>query len=266
MAFDRLHGWIDRLATVPGIRPWRRRRFARRFARPMGHAFFGVHDTFEAAAAAIGPGIPPSYDNAQAAGMYVDRTAIDEHDYPALFWLHAALAGGARSVRDLGGSTGIKFYAFTPVLAPARPQWHVVDVPATAALGARIARERGVDAQLTFGSDFGELSGGDVLLASGALQYLPRSLAEILDGLSDKPRRVIVNTTPIHATRSFFTLNNIGVACCPYRVTGREQFLAEVRGIGYTLRDAWRNPGKRLELPFEDGLSLDHYEGFCFER
>ncbi len=266
MPFDAVHRLIDGLGELPGVRQLRRRRHEQRFRRCTGHAFSGVYDSFEAARAAVPPGLPDSYDTAAAAGMYVDRLSVDEHDYPALFWLQRSLVDGWRSVCDLGGSVGIKYYAFAPLLgAAAELRWHVVEVPAAAALGARLAAEKGAD-PLTFGTDFADASGRSVLLASGALQYLPLSLGQILAALPVRPQRLIVNTTPIHAARSFFTLNSIGTACCPYRVASRGGFVAEVEAQGYRLRDEWRNAGKRLLLPFERGLSLDAYSGFCFER
>jgi len=68
-----------------------------------------------------------------------------------------------------------------------------------------------------------------------------------------------------YPTRGFFTLNNIGTAYLPYRVASRAEFVASVKGRGYRLVDEWQNIGKRLELPFEPGLSLAHYSGFCFQ-
>lgn len=267
MAFDSLHRLIDRLADLPPLRNVRRSRFERRFQRRMGHAFHGVFATFDAAAAAVPQVLPGSYDNPEAAAMYADRLQVDDHDHPALFWLYEAMANGARTVCDLGGSIGIKYYAFASRL-PLGPgtTWHVVEVPAAVELGRRTALAQGVADQLRFGTDPAVAATCEVLFASGALQYLPRSLGELLADLPRLPRRVIVNTTPIHPTRSFFTLNNIGAACCPYRVSARTEFLASLSGLGYSLRDQWRNIGKRLDLPFEDGLSLDHYSGFCFDR
>lgn len=267
MTFDTAHRLIDRFADLPGLRGWRRRRYELRFQGRLGHAFWGVHPTFAAAAAAVPAGLPGDYDNDEAAGLYVERVQVDDHDRAPLFWLLEALVRGARRICDLGGSTGIKYYAFAPLLKPAAAvNWHVIEVPAAAALGARLAAQHGVGDQLTFGSDRAAASGCDVLFLSGALQYLPQSLGQILAALTEKPRRVLVNTTPIHPHRSYFTLNNIGAACCPYRVTARGEFVDEVVAQGYALRDEWRNIGKCLELPFDRDLSIEHYSGFCFER
>ena len=76
----------------------------------------------------------------------------------------------------------------------------------------------------------------------------------------------MINTTAIHAERSYFTVNNIGASYCAYRVQARERFIGDLTACGYRLRDEWTNPGKRLDLPFEPDCSLDHYSGFCFDR
>lgn len=267
MAFDRVHRLIDRLGSLPGIQDLRRAAFARHFRRGMGHAFCGRFDTFAEAAANVPTGLPPSYDNPAAAGMYVDAIQVDHHDYPSLFWLQHALLAGHRRIVDLGGSTGIKFYAFRPLLdLPAEALWRVIDVPAVAPLGRELAVRRGAGPALEFSSELADADGCDVLFASGSLQYLPQSLGEMLAGWQRPPARIVVNTTPIHPSRSFFTLNSIGTACCPYRVTAHDEFVEQVVRRGYRLRAEWRNLGKRLDLPYEPGLSLQHYSGFCFDR
>lgn len=265
MAFDRLHRLVDALADVPPLRRLRQARYRRRFRGPMGHAFDGVFESFAAATAALPPTLPKDYDNDAAAAMYVGRHGIADYDYPVLFWLAEALAHGARSVCDLGGSVGIKRHAYGPLLGLADDfAWRVVEVPAAARLGRELAARHGPSG-LTFGDDLEDLA-GDVLLASGSLQYLPHGLGPLLAASSSRPRRLVLNLTPVHATTGYFTHNNIGHACCAYRVYSREQLLGEAAGAGYRLRAEWQNPGKGLELPFTRGLSLEHYSGFCFDR
>ena len=191
---------------------------------------------------------------------------IDEYDYPALFWIAQSLAEGHRSVADLGGSVGIKFFAFGKLTAlPAELIWRVIEVPAAAARGRTFALERGVSHALEFATDPASADGMDVVFASGSLQYLPRTLAELLAAWQRKPRRIIVNTTPIHPSRSFFTVNSIGTAYCPYRVQSHEEFVGSVTAHGFVLRDQWLNRGKAMALPFEPGHGVDHYSGFCFD-
>ena len=64
------------------------------------------------------------------------------------------------------------------------------------------------------------------------LQYLRESLPEMLDRLSRRPARIVIDSTPIHRTHSLFTLNSIGTAYCPYRVEGHDAFVAAVSQRG----------------------------------
>ncbi len=43
-------------------------------------------------------------------------------------------------------------------------------------------------------------------------------LLDLNGQLKEKPKRIVINTTPIHEQHDFFTLNNIGTAYCGYRV------------------------------------------------
>lgn len=267
MAFARIHALVDRIGTVPGLFHLRRALFARKFRAGMGHAFHGVFDSFDEAAAHAPETLPPSYDNPASAGMYEDLLEIDDHDYPALFWLKDALASGLRRIADIGGSTGIKFYAFNPILKlPSDTQWHVIETPTAAILGREIATRKANGSHLEFSSDFADADGCHILFASGSLQYLPRSLDEMLAAFRSPPLRIIVNKTPIHPSRSFFTLNNIGTACCPYRVASRDGFVRGIRARGYQLVAQWQNLAKAMSLPYDPSFSLDSYSGFCFDR
>lgn len=259
------HAWLARL---PLTRGWLGSRYERYFAQCTDKQLFrGVFDTYEAAQASSPPTKPVSYDNVESAELYLQRLRADAHDYPALFWIERSFAEGMRSVFDVGGSVGIKYFAFSRLLPfPDDVRWKVQDMPAVAQRGRRFAEEHGVQTRLSFTSEFEDGDGSDVLFASGALQYLPYSLEQLLGRLKSLPRRIIVNTTAIHPTRSFFTLNSIGTAFCPYRVQAHGQFVRETLRSGYTLRDHWQNPAKFMRIPFADGLDLDTYSGYCFDR
>jgi putative methyltransferase (TIGR04325 family) len=228
--------------------------------------FLGIFDTFEEAAASAPPTRPLGYDNPESASLYLKRLRIDDYDYPALFWLSQALAEGLRGVGDIGGSVGIKYFAFGRVLKlPVDMIWRVIEVPAVVRRGREFAAERGVAGVLQFDDSVFAVDGLDVLMASGSLQYLPRTLPEIVAGLARKPRRIIVNTTPMHEHRAFFTLNSVGTAFCPYHVQHIETFVHSVTSCGYRLRDQWRNVGKKMIIPFHPDESLHDYTGFCFD-
>ncbi|AKJ30730.1 TIGR04325 family methyltransferase [Caldimonas brevitalea] len=265
-ALNALRTVASAVGALPVIRPLRERAYRRRFLNNRNqNLFMGVYARFEDAAAAAPSGGRVGYDNQESAELYTPE--IYPYDYPALFWLQRSFDEGLRTVFDLGGHVGIKYYAFRRHLRlPVGLQWMVCDVPAVVARGRALAEGRGLGEELRFTTSMSDASGFDVLYASGSLQYLPRRLGELLADLESLPRRIVLNITAVHPTTTYYTLNSIGTAFCPYRVQARDELLDEVSSFGYVKRDAWENPAKLLVLPFRRGLSLDHYSGFCFDR
>jgi putative methyltransferase (TIGR04325 family) len=84
--------------------------------------------------------------------------------------------------------------------------------------------------------------------------------------MNHQPRRIIVNTTPIHEIRTFFTLHSMGTGICPYRVVARSTFVDDLVRLGYKVRHHWRNLNKDMRLPFQRGYDVEHFSGFCFDR
>lgn len=265
--FEGLHRAVDALRDAPGLWHLRRAGADRRFAaNRRSNLFRGVFETAEAALASAPASRPLSYDNQESAELYLQRLQVDDYDYPSMFWLQRSFDEGLRTLADVGGSIGIKYFAFAEFMPfPAGLRWQVIDMPAVAERGRAFAASRGSPAGLEFSSELGDIDGVDVVLASGALQYLPRTLAQMLADCRRKPRRIVVNTTPIHDTHSYFTLNSIGTAFCAYRVQARADFIAGVTAQGYVLRHQWRNIGKPLRLPFDPAYGLSDYSGFCFD-
>lgn len=262
------HTFAGRLALLPGIRHLRRRAYDRRFAANRGENLFrGVFPSAEAALASAPASRPLGYDNEEAATMYAPRRRPETYDYPAMFWLDRAIRAGARRIFDVGGHVGLHYYAFRDCLDyPVDLHWTVCDVTAVVDRGRRIAEERGVSAQLAFTDDYAALDGADLLLASGSLQYLPMTLADWLRGVSRPPPRIVVNTTPMHPAKDFYTLNSIGTAFCPYRVVHEAGFVKALDSLGYRATDRWANPGKGLHIPFQEGHDVPAYRGAYFER
>ena len=227
--------------------------------------FMGSFENFAAAQAGVPSEKPVGYDNAeQAKGFYSHQIA--PYDYPALFWIGRSLEEGLRSVFDLGGHVGIKYYAFKRLLSyPDNMRWTVCDVPGVVKTGQELAAEKGSTAQLSFTTDFRDASGFDVLFASGSLQYLPEQMTDILASLPVKPKRIIINTAAVHPERTLFTLNSIGFAICPYRIQQHDELLAQLTSAGYKRRDGWRNDGKPIEVPFVKGGDQPFYAGCCFD-
>ena len=245
----------------------RMRRYESYFARAQDvHIFRGVFESFEAAAASAPATKPLSYDNEGAATMYMSRLRTDSYDYPVMFWLQRYFNQGMRTVFDVGGSVGIKFFAFRRLVQFPEDIWLVEDMPTVVNQGRQFAKGHDDAQALRFTDSMADGNGLDIMLCSGSLQYLPQTLPELVAGLRNPPGRLIVNTTPIHSERSFFTLNTIGTAFCPYRVQSRADFLGGMSRAGYKLRDHWENAGKAMRIPFRSEYDVEAYSGFCFER
>ena len=255
------------LGRVPGVLRLRRGAYARAFASHENvNLYRGVFDTFEQAALSAPNTKPPGYDNEASARMYDDVMEPTLRDYPAMFWLQRAFLDGHERVFDLGGHVGIKYYAFSGRMQmPTQLRWRVCDVPAVVARGNALAIEKGTAETLRFTADWRDLSAADVLFASGSIQYLPVSLGDMLRALPTRPARLVINSAALHPTRSFFTLNSIGVSFCPYRVQSEPSFMDDMNALGYRCVDRWETP-RDFAIPFEPGYEMDRFVGLAFTR
>ena len=264
---ETLHRRVDALAQVGPLRGLAQRQAREAFiANRDQNLFLGIHASWEEAAAAARDFGAAGYDNPESASLYDHRTRMDPHDYPSLYWLNRSLQEGMKGVFDVGGAIGIKFLAFRESLA-AFPDllWRVQDVPAMVARGRELSNQRGDSARLQFTDRFDDGEGLEVLFASGVLQYLPRTLGDLLSGFQRLPRRVVINTVAIHAQHEFFTVNSLGTAFCPYRVQTQAGLIRGLTARGYRLRESWINPDKPLTIPHRPDYSLRHYSGYCLD-
>ncbi|MDP1698896.1 MAG: TIGR04325 family methyltransferase [Xanthomonadaceae bacterium] len=260
----------NEIAQLPGIellaQPLYRRLFARQFFG--GNSYCGAWATFAEAKANAPVLLPSSYDSEPAGKMYRNELErITVSDYPVLYWLTQLLATGQHRVFDLGGHIGIKYYAFRRYLHyPPALRWVVHDVPAVLAQGRQFAAEHDPERRLDFAASPDDASGCDVVLSTGALQYLDYTLAELIARLPQRPQHVLVNLTPMHPSRSYFTLQHIGIAICPYRVSAVPEFVTAMEKLGYTTVDRWATHERNVRIPFRPECDIDSYHGFYFRR
>lgn len=269
---DRLGSIAMEASELPVLRmlsrPIRRKLFQRPYRD--GNDYYGVHETFAAAQAAAQAlstrSLPATYDTDAAGRMYrAHLKSIRVSDYPLVYWLARLFAAGQRRLFDLGGHIGVSYYGFHPYLDyPPDLAWTVHDVPAVMAAGRKWASEHDSAQQLAFATSAEDADGQDILMSTGALQYLDYTLPELLQRLQTRPRHVLVNLTPMHPTRSFFTLQNLSIAICPYRVMSVPDFTAGMEALGYRMLDHWQSFERGLRVPFEPECTVDSYHGFHF--
>lgn len=263
-----LRSIADRLDAGEAARARRLEEARRRFVgNRSGNLFFGVYDSWADAERAAKDYGAVGYDQPATVQMYEARVRKDQHDYPSVYWLQRSAMEGLRSVFDVGGNIGIKYLAFRDALAPWPDlRWKVQDVSAVIEHGRKLAAERGDAANLSFTDRFDDGEGCELLFASGVLQYLPRTLGELLSNWRSRPKRIVVNTTAIHPEASYFTVNSIGTAFCPYRVQTQASLVRGLSALGYRVRENWTNPDKPLVIPGRPDRSLSSYTGFCLDR
>ncbi len=256
---------LDGLRTLPPVRATLKARFERAFPTPRGTgSLCGEHASFAAAAAAAPTAMPLGYDVQGAATLYRDRMSrVRPKDYAALYWLAREMPHTER-LFDIGGHVGIMYFAYQRYLDfRSHQQWTVCDVPAVVDEGRTLAAQRGAG-NLHFTTALEDVAGSDVVLATGSLQYIERPIADLLAAQREKPRMVVINETPTHDQREIITLQNIGVAICPYRIARFGDVVASMEAIGYQLVDSWEDPTRRTQIAYVTEPQSIAYSGFCF--
>lgn len=244
------------------------------FKRPyyQGNLYLGIYSDYDQAlqqACRLSSSvIPPTYDVEAAAILYQSQlNSIRACDYPTMHWIQTILHEGARRIFDLGGHLGLAYYGFERYLDyPPGLSWTVHDLPGVTVAGRALANRRDTFGRLHFSDSPLAVDGADILVSTGALQYLDYSLPELLDRLSEPPGHVLINLTPMHESKSFFTVQNLGIAICPYRVYAKPDLIEQMRQRGYQLWDLWRLEDRHLRVPFEPAYDVQYYHGLYFRH
>lgn len=235
------------------------------FTVGLGSHYKGVYATMEQARAAAPASRQFGYDNAQAAGLYRRHIELRWGDHAVLFWLSQSIAPGSK-VFDIGGNIGISFYAFEKYLSyPPNFQWLVYELPAAVELGRRFQQEN-PRSNLAFTTSLDDARASDIILASGALQYIDWSLTDLLGKLSPAPKHVLINKIPMYDGPEFVTLQDIGPTTCAYRIFNREKFIQSLAQRGYELVDKWEIGDLQCRIPFHPSRTVHSYRGLYFRE
>ena len=258
--------YVGKLGTkLPAFEWLARPIYLKYFGRPYdGNGYYGMYRSRAEAESAAPATMLHTYDQPAATCKYQSEK-VRASDYPVVYWLSRIFDEGNDKVFDLGGHLGQAYYGLSGYLEyPDGLEWRVQDVPAVVEAGRQRALTHDPDKRLTFTNDFTDADGCDVLITTGALQYLETSLPEMLQGLVVKPTHVLVNMVPLHPRLDYFTLQNMGIAICPYRVMCLTDFVREMLALGYEQVDHWELSERHLQVPFEPSGTIDCYHGFYF--
>ncbi len=129
--------------------------------------------------------------------MYRDSLQPRWGDYALIYWLSRIINTGS-TLLDIGGNIGLVFYAFEKYLSsPPDFKWVVYDLPASIQAGREFIKDR-PRPNLQFTARLDDCPHPDIILASGALQYLDCSLADFLATLAPRPQHVLINKLPAY--------------------------------------------------------------------
>lgn len=245
------------------VLPIRKKIYEKRFANHENVNYFrGVFESFSEAAASAPRTKPSGYDNSDAAKMYKERIHKPySTDYPVLFWMEK-FKNEFTTIFDFGGHIGVHYYSYPKVLELSRlSKWTVCDVESVCKEGEKFAQDNDAGRKLNFVTDIVHCEGYDLFIANGSLQYLEWELHSKLKEISDKPKFLIINMTPLHPTAKTITLNSIGTAFCPYHLRKEVDFFNGLSNAGYEIIDIWNNEEKACSIAFESERSINYYRG-----
>jgi putative methyltransferase (TIGR04325 family) len=234
------------------------------FALGLGSHYRGIYASLEQARAAAPASRQFGYDNPQAAKLYRRHIQLRWGDHAVLYWLSQTMAPASR-LFDIGGNIGISFYAFEPYLHyPPEFQWRVYELPAAVELGRRFQQEN-PRSQLAFTTSLDDMAECDLVLASGALQYIDWNLADEFANRSHRPQHVLINKLPMYDGPEFVTLQDIGPTICAYRIFNQKNFMHSLEQLGYELVDQWEIGDLQCRIPFHPSRTVRAYRGMYFK-
>ena len=213
--------------TRPAFMHWRRQHF---LSEDGASFYFGVFDSFASARRWLPASPEFNTDALQKQYVEVRTQRIFAYDYPVMWWLSSAFRDGAQSILDIGGSVGVHYYAYRLFInMPETLSWSIVEVPSVVAMGRTLAAVRKA-AALDFSEYLTESlsrARADVLISAGALQYMENaSPANLIERMTKRPSRVLLNKLPIYDGEDFITTQNLGNGCfAPVRVFNRGTFI-----------------------------------------
>jgi putative methyltransferase (TIGR04325 family) len=258
---------FEHIKRLPPVLALRKRRYERSFSTTAIYGFRGIYQTFELALASAPKTKPKGYDVQEFEGHFDNRRGkLFLYDYPFLYWLCRILRRDS-CVFDIGGNTGVHFTSYRGFLPHwEQLRWEVCEVPVIVKEGERFAEREGYSDRLTFTSELNAADGKNIMLSSGTLQYIDKSLADILSVLDNPPQHILINKLPLYDGEDYVTLQNCAVTYAAQRVFNRTKFLGQVRELGYQLVDYWNDDSRSCRVPFYPERDLPYFSGIYLSK
>ncbi|WP_371154035.1 methyltransferase, TIGR04325 family [Jannaschia sp. 2305UL9-9] len=228
--------------------------------------FVGAYPTRAEAAAALPPTDTRGYDDPAVSDVSFPQMCQRETwDYPVIHWLSRMTEPGSR-VLDAGGHMGTKYIAFADLLDLSQVRWTVYDMPSIVAAARRRQGDGSVPADLSFVDTLDALPPSDVLLASGLLQYLDISLADLIAHLPERPDQILLNKVALRHGPTVHTLERIGSLRVPYQIRSWTTWEETLASLGYEVLDRWQIADLGHVIPTHPGLGRSESWGFALRR
>ncbi|CAN5699616.1 hypothetical protein BH11PSE3_BH11PSE3_49900 [soil metagenome] len=181
-------------------------------------------------------------------------------DYPVLYWLKR-LSPEIACIVDAGGHIGVKYRAFAPYLDLQRLDWVVYDLPALVRAGQ--AQMRPGDRTLSFVDRLEDAPEADLLLVSGLMPYLDRTLPDLVGRLRRRPRFILLNKVVTRDGPTVVTLENFGSAEVPYHIRNVDEVPDALAALGYEIVDSWTIDSLSHRIETHPQLGHAAYRGYA---
>ena len=251
-----------RSAVIPA-----RNTLARVQARsPRPPRFTGAYKSYAEAVSNTRKSSLIGYDNDEIVSVSQEAmTQIASWDYPVLFWLDRLLKPQAH-ILDAGGHVGTKFLAFRRLLDLRDISWTVYDLPALVRAGKKMLAEDASIKGLGFSDDLAAVAHVDILLASGLMQYLDKSFAQLISELPNPPDKIILNKVATRDGETIVTLEQIGNAQVAYQIRNRQMLQQSFQDAGYEIVDDWVIPDLAHRITTHQQFGPSASRGYVLSR